>query len=567
MAKIFSNRNLSFYFSIFLALIVATGVIVTLWSLNRGFDLTDESWAYSLIKSGRDTVNEAWGFHWLLNPIYSLLGESVLVFRIARLFSYFMLGIFLFRALLSITYTEVTIPKRIVLFSGTQLGTFVAFSYAPPYISYNELSGWLVQLIGICLILISTAKTTLHIKWGIVGFLIGLLSVAKISSFFLVLLTVLIIMSTDKKNFFRTILYTCTGFIFSLFCLYLYGFPFNSYVNNNYNLLFDSNLQIEYAHPISDMIKKYLADVLFFVPRYPQIFLIILIVFVSLMFFGNYHKIRFNFVLTLGLFAGVVTLHDALRWNNIGVFLFFCVVLSLILEFYIYVRVKEQEPIGLFGLACRIFGTLSPLISSFGTSNPIMGQMLFASTLMLGLLVYNLVVILNEFAVFPLIVVSGWCLYILSIAVFVTPYGNQDLVLSRKQISQGDLRNIYVEPRIHNQISYLNNLGDKLEDFDFIAIDNPGALLLSNNDNFANPWINYKTWPASFSSIKYSCQEKQSKRVAVLLENGSERDLQLLFYLNKSLSYCGLKFPDDFQIVGRYSLNLPTQLWKSNSRQ
>ena len=68
MAVRFKINNLNSFFSFLLLGIIALGVCITVWSLNKGFDLTDESWAYSLIKSGRDTINEPWGFHLLLNP-------------------------------------------------------------------------------------------------------------------------------------------------------------------------------------------------------------------------------------------------------------------------------------------------------------------------------------------------------------------------------------------------------------------------------------------------------------------------------------------------------------------
>jgi hypothetical protein len=91
---------------ILLAAIVAVMAVtfaVIIATLDRGFDWSDEAFVDAMIVSDRASSTEFFGFQHLLNPVYELLGGSVLALRILRLLGYVALGValtFIARAVL-----------------------------------------------------------------------------------------------------------------------------------------------------------------------------------------------------------------------------------------------------------------------------------------------------------------------------------------------------------------------------------------------------------------------------------------------------------------------------------
>ena len=544
------------FFTIILFLVAAINLSLIVWSLNKGFDFTDEAWAYSLVKSGRDTVNEPWGFHWVLNPIYDLFGQSVLAFRYLRLIAYFILGLLTFHVLRrSVNFGLLSNKYRNwILFPATQIGTFVAFSYAPPYISYNELSAWLVQIIGILLISLNSSNNRVFLKWGLIGFYLGILSVSKISSFLLVAISLLFILIFYRTCFVTNILVCFSGFVSACLLLVLFAFPFNAYFRNNFTLFTDKELQTEYAHPISGMVKKYLIDVVYFPSRYPLVIAIFVLFVISILFKNKLNAIFVNVVFAVGFLASFILLREELRWNQIGAFIFLCILVNLTFAAVRFLKPDQGSKRSLPEISVVFFATLSPLFAGFGTSNPILGQMLFASTLLFGILALNLLVFLGTKCVFPISVLSLWSLVFVLIATLQAPYGNQDLTKSKFSTSAEDLSGIKVESNRQARINAYVDMKKYVADLSLISIDNPGALFLSSNDNFANPWINYKTWPASFLSIDSACQGAQKNEIGIFIDSEMAEDEKLLARLNTSLRSCSLQFPNDFEILKSYDI-------------
>jgi hypothetical protein len=146
----------------FLSLVVLLGYGAIGWTLRRGFDWTDESFVDAMIASNREAFGEPWGFQHVLHPLYVMTGQSVLGFRILRLLGYLLLSV-------ALVWSARFVARRIglsisrsgwlfILLIG-QVGTFIAWSYPPRYLGYNELAAWLAQG-GVALILVSLA-------WGL----------------------------------------------------------------------------------------------------------------------------------------------------------------------------------------------------------------------------------------------------------------------------------------------------------------------------------------------------------------------------------------------------------------
>jgi hypothetical protein len=123
-----------------------------------------------------------------------------------------------------------------------------------------------------------------------------------------------------------------------------------------------------------------------------------------------------------------------------------------------------------------------------------------------------------------------------------------------------------VDPARKNRIEAYFDLSKYVKGLDFFTIDNPGALFLSSNDDFANPWINYTTWPASFLSVSHSCKKDNLLKIGIYTKVGMENDRLLLLPLNRALDYCALTFPNDFYVEKIYEFDGLTekeQLWVS----
>ncbi len=178
------------------SVLVALGAIAAIiWALPRGFDWTDEAWVYSLIDNSRVTYGEPWGYQHVLHPVWELLGETVLAFRILRIVGYVLLGFasaFVFIVFARARGWELSIGQRIVLFAASQIGTMIAFSYPPRYVSYNELASWFSQSIVLLAMLIfvnakdeRTARSMARqlLPWFGIGFLLAMLFGAKITTF------------------------------------------------------------------------------------------------------------------------------------------------------------------------------------------------------------------------------------------------------------------------------------------------------------------------------------------------------------------------------------------------
>jgi hypothetical protein len=542
----FAAKSLA-YFA--LALTVLSGFAI-IWSLNRGFDLSDEAWAYSLIKSGRNTINEPWGFHWLLNPVYVMFGESVLAFRYLRTFLYFSMGVLTFVLL------KQKLPLHfqnnlffITLFSGTQIGTIVAFSYAPPYLSYNELSGFFVQLISLLLLKIAFNPEKAAINWFLIGSCLCLLFVSKISSFFLVVVFLSLIIASMGRNIFTFLSRLFGGFFIVFLTLFFFGFPMKNYLQNNFVLLFDKSLQEEYAHPIGGMLKKYLIDLIYFIPRYPLVVLSLAMIFLILRIANRSNRQVMLTLVPASVLLAILASRTDMRWNNIGTFLYFCLILTAILDLRRNLNSTVKNGKRSMTIQAGFFASLTPLLASFGTSNPILGQMLFATTVLFGLLVFNLVFVLGRTSMAVTCLIILWALSHLFFALFTNAYGDQKLIKSNVAINQGDLKGLYVSSEIYRDYQFYKILEGYAKDLDLIAINNPGALFLSTNDDFANPWINYTTWPASFLSIEHSCELGKTEKLGVILDKKMADDFMFLKYFNRSINECSLDFPSDFKSV------------------
>jgi hypothetical protein len=258
--------------------LIAAVVVITyaaiLWTLPRGFDLTDEAFVYAMISSNRVAVGEPWGFQHLLHPLYVATGESVLVFRFLRLAGYVLLSLVLVRlARVVVNRAGIRIPRPAwtFIFLFAQVGTFLAWSYPPRYLGYNELASWFAQL-GIALLVLSLtpggAKPSSRMLWSLwagLGAITSMLVFTRVSSgvAFALVLALALLVPTPQLRPLQKVLASGAGAMTVLFGLLLLRYPVGSYLGNAFTLLFDRSAQVANNHSLPTLIQIYVNSLVF----------------------------------------------------------------------------------------------------------------------------------------------------------------------------------------------------------------------------------------------------------------------------------------------------------------
>ncbi|MDQ1539240.1 MAG: hypothetical protein QOE58_3633 [Actinomycetota bacterium] len=288
-----------------MAAVVVVTYAAIVWTLRRGFDWTDEAFVYDLVASNRISVEVPLGFQHLLHPLYQLTGESVLAFRTLRLGGYLLLSVALVwcaRAVLR--RIGISLPQSGWLFILllAQIGTFLAWSYPPRYLGYNELGAWFVQL-GVGLLLLSlgwglspptdpvsevssgsevdsssevdsgsevdsssemgaprlSASKVLSSVWAGLGVVTTLLLFAKVTSAlaFGAMVAIVIVVANPHLTLRKRAVSLGVGTAAALLTLWLLGAPIGPYFRDALALLFDKSAQDAAGHPFSEMVSVY----------------------------------------------------------------------------------------------------------------------------------------------------------------------------------------------------------------------------------------------------------------------------------------------------------------------
>jgi hypothetical protein len=606
-------QALRFLPPVFMAMIAVVTYAAIMWTLPRGFGWGDESFAYTLIASNRKTVGEAWGFQHLLHPLWVMTGESVLAFRVLRLTGYVLLSIALvWAARFVMRRIAIAIPRSgwVFILLLAQVGTFLAWSYPPRYLSYNELSSWLAQL-GVALILMSLAwgasappevtplpeggaaptassppdQPPLWALWAIwagLGGVTTLMVFAKVTSavIFAAVLALALVVPNPYLRVWRRAACLGAGGAAALLVLWVGRVPIGFYFQNAYSLVFDKSVRAAFGHPTSELVATYTSSLLITLRSVLPVVLLFALAMATLRWrarsAGDGARAGavdwVTWILGVLLLVGLVDL----RRNNtvfsylgdLTTFIGAAGIIGLAIRGTDRAAtprsaVSRSFPVVVGGLAVVV----TPFICAFGTNNHLFGQFVYAVTLWavvlgiaLALLTQRATLLGSRARSLPILI---GCLVILLAANAVRadiagPYGTAPLLSQETSVPVPELRGILLTKSDARWVVWLSAAGDAL-DADRVpatAVNAPGALFVFNHSGYANPWVG-QDWPAAFNSLSQACTKNPRSDLIVLQPGTSNWAAASTAGVAKSLAACGIRFPADFRIVNRHRSSQP----------
>lgn len=579
-----------------MAAIVFVTYFFIVWTLRRGFDWTDESFVYTMIAGNRMTVGEPWGFQHMLHPVYVLTGESVLAFRILRLVSYILLSVVLVsfaRAVARQIGISILRSGWVFILLFAQVGTFLAWSYPPRQIGYNELSSWFSQL-GVALIVLSlawgvspqrtkVASRVLWSSWAGLGAILTLLLFAKVTSAlaFGAILALTLVIPNPHLKLWKRIVSATAGGTAVLLVLWVCQYPIGFYLKNVQTLLFDKSARDAFGHPVSGMIST-TADSLLFTGR-ALLPAVILFAFAMATFHPNLRSGNgsgrkktawITWIFGVLLLIALITLPKVDVWSYLGelvVFIGAAGIIGLAILGTNGATMHGSAVSRAFSVAIAGSAVLTaPFISAVGTSNRIAGQLVFAGTLWAVVLGIALVLLtqrarqLRSSARNLPALIGCVVLLIAALAVktdIVRPYRTAPLLTQETSTSVPELRGILLTRNDAAWIDWIAAVGNSVgaDHVPAIAINSSrrphefnssGALYAFNHSGYANPWLGLK-WPSAFNSLRLACTMDPPSDLFVLQPGNSVEGDPSTSGVEKSLAACGINFPGDFAVVDK----------------
>lgn len=588
--------------------VMAITFTVIIATLNRGFDWSDEGFVYAMIASNHVGTSEFWGFQYLLNPVYEMLGNSVFAFRVVRLLGYVALGVILTMLARALLRTRGIALGRIGwLLVGlvAQIGTFAAWSYPPRYLGYNELSSWFTQLASALLLFlllggseaISRRISRRWWLWPTTGLILSALILAKISAgvFLSLLAIVASILSVNGGMWWKRIGGLLGGLVSGFLLMLLTGVPLVSFFVTSAQLGSDPSGQAESGYSLTTLLATYLGSMTVTVVTLAVPILLAGIILLVVRGFrtnpGETHRVVvsvenvtlfLSFVLAVVLIAINVfpSMDDSNffpsaldSWASLGVsnaFLFALGVLSFaLLAKPLVKKIRGRAA----ALAAFSLFAIAPLISALGTNNRIFGHTVFSTTLWAVGAAVGLVLLWQRSAalsaavrLIPLLLLgvivasSG-----LAVAgdVFLHPYRTAPYFTQKSVVAVGDLRGIRVTESEAELYTWLHDAGEKLDadGVPALSIATPGALLAFN----ASGWTAVWPGPSWSTSIAQSCAKTAPKDMFVLQAATEKFGSAGHDRLVEGLKTCGINFPTDFHVVAKHPSVDPAhdiQIWQ-----
>jgi hypothetical protein len=588
-----------------MAVMVLITYAAILWTLRRGFGWTDESFVYTMMASSREAVGEPWGFQHLLHPLYVLTGQSVLAFRVLRLLGYVVLSLALvWAARLVARRLGVHIARSGWLFILllAQVGTFLAWSYPPRYLGYNELASWFAQL-GVALILLSLAwgassqpegadSRALWAIWLGLGAVTTLLVFSKVTSGVALagLLALAVLIPNPGLRWWKRVVGAGAGAVVVLLVLWVCRYPMVFYLKNAYRLAFNKSAQRAFGHPVSGMMRTAVESVLSAGYALLPALLIFALLAVTLRWrarpdadnAGGRARDRFTWVswalamlLVIALTAMLWNVSQAGRpriaiWTYLGELVIF-IGAAGILGLAILAADRFRTPgssMSRSAVVTRVCAVVvgvsavaaAPFISAVGTNNPIAGQLLFAATLWSAVLGVALVLLARRAAVLrsgtrSVPAVIG-CVVMLMAALAVkanitTPYLSASLLTQDTSTSVPALRGLLLTSTDAAWIDWVSSAGGSLgaADVPAVAMNSAGALFAFNGSGYANPWLDPRQ--GDFTTVRLACEHSRPADLFVLQPGTWTPDDPSVPKMANNLAACGIRFPGDFRVVAK----------------
>lgn len=569
------------------SILLFTVALIT-YGVRLGFDTSDEAWVLSLVDSRRITYAEPWAYHYVLHPLWTFVGEKVIVFRLIRVLGYLASALFL--AYSGEKFLKAYFPVfrinsyRPFLTLFSILGASWAWIWAPQTLGYNEVSGCLGVLVAGTFLLLaavdSDGKRSRHLV--AMGFLITLIAPFKYpSAFALSAIVFLGILSLNglRKNRLLGLLQVGLGGMTGIIVLVLIDLPFRNWIGTIKRLFTDEKLQALFGHPIAELLRTNIFDLLSGLRMTAFISLIpLLILLVSVVKISNKDKKKSLLVTCLGILLSGFT-----------VYFFFDLLVLPNLEWHYWVLKSVSGFVGITGLVIYLFVIsryvssekrrdssvvalflfATPLTLAFGTNNPILGQVNYSMAPWFWMYAAALVLLVTRYpgAVTRLVFVTYASLAIAStiamvyFGVLVSPYRGSKFQENTTSSNVPALSGILMSPDLASELDWVSKVGATPEfaNRDVIAINSPGLLFTFNNSDFASPFI-FDGWLISYVSVKHACEV--SGKAPLILKDAS---IKFPDSLLPALHECGVTSMDQYELLKEHVGNSQVpdaQIWE-----
>jgi hypothetical protein len=563
--------------------VIGLAFVLILLTINKGFDWSDEGFVYTLLTNNRVSNGDVWGFQHLLHPLFGLLGENIVVFRILRLVGYVALSLLLWRiAKLIVSAVGMSLKRSswAVVILVAQVGTLAAWSYPPRYLGYNELASWLSQAGGAFLLLLLITSRTSGLPrqrfspvplWTVVGALVAVAFIAKFTAALLLLglaALVLLFLPGPRAKLLSALSLTF-GTVVTTGLLFVSGVPIAAYTANVFDVLLDPAASAESGYSIPSLAAVYLqsASVTVAAVAVPAI-----LITVGLLASRGWRSAQAlvqshvvvavqNVALALvGLLGLLMLLPSAVsNWDALGIAnaLLFCIA---IIGFALLARFTSSPLHTNSGItvavAIGVFA-LTPLISGLGTTNAIFGQTVFSATLW-AVAAATVLCLLAEQAeassflarAIPQIILVFIALSAtLAVAgdVFVHPYRTTPYFKQSTAVSEGPLAGISLSPQEAAVATWLHEASSRhaAAGEPAISMVSPGTLLAFNS----SPWTNAWPGPDLSTSIARSCDLDYPDRLLIVRSGNDKVGAVVYEKVVAGLAECGITFPQDFSMI------------------
>jgi len=581
---------------------VLAGFVVILRSIDRGFDWTDEAFVYGMMASNRIAVGEAWGFQHLFHPLWTALGESVLIFRGLRLVGYVLVSVLLVLAARSVLLrlgTRLSRSSWLVVLLVAQAGTFLPWAYPPRYFGHNELAAWFSQLGGALVVLALVhgraaagrrPRLVVALLWLALGACVSLLLLTKVTSGAAIgaVAAVAVLVPGTVLRWWQRVLALAAGALLPLVLAWWGSYPLGAYAHNIVTLFTDEQAQAEFGHPFGELVSTYIYSLGItgrVVAPILALFAVLAAVVLALRARStvppaapgaragdgsrpvDLHTLlgRSGWVLAVLTGVALATIAKTDTWAYLGALIAFAGAAGLI-GLALTARVREAGR-GVRGTDVAVVvvavGALvgAPFASAAGTNNPIFGQMLFSATLWAVLLGLAAVLLghraraeggLRVLAAVPAAVVLVLCTVAVQTSVDA-PYRTAPLMSQETKNAAWELRGMRLTEPEAAWAGWVSHLGDELDadGVPTVTINQPGAAFLFNASDWANPWTS-SIWPASFQAVRDACTQERPDGLLVLQPGTAVPGDPSYEGTVAALADCGIAFPDDFEQVAAY---------------
>ena len=541
------------------SLVLGTIFLITKY-LYRGIDWTDESWSVAMNASGRVSTGEPWGFQYLLNPFFKFTDYHFLLARTGRFAGYFLAcvisGYLIFKLIKSKPF--ITRQSRFNVIALIFLGAFVAFSSdSPNYLAYNELSGWLLAIILILLTdkLLDNSKKNyrlVFIKAAIVTFCLVMMYLGRFTSFLILALLILIFIIASHRLFSRVDLFgSLAGVIGGFMFLIFTSAPLRSYTQSILNLIGNNEAQKSMSHPASELLEGYVIDLVRLLSSL-SLYITLILVFLSLFHRYRTHEFRgfFEGCLYLTLFVMFIIPRSGGLWDRQGL-LVFQVAIATVTIFVINEILETRRD----GLAKRVAViatlTIFPFVFSFGTGNPIVGQVIFHSITIFvaaGWQMFGCLPNKYSFSILSRQALALLMTLIIAIScfdnVFKQSYRTAPLSQHKSLVQEGPATGLRVTDLDLKRIMWLQDIRDKIlkerGQYEVISIATPGDSLFMGYTGWSNVWIR-NDMPYTYESLKNSCKIRPVERVYVVANSNDSTADAFLEKIKRNLKGCNIK--------------------------